>query len=174
MDKRFTNKRRSFSSSPNSIKMAIFNNNKDQQNQQELSSSNTHIAKGAIFTGDLETYGTIRLEGKIYGNLKSKGKASLGESAFVQGNILAQSAEIAGEVKGTVEIADILTLKATATIVGDIICNKLIVEAGATFNGKCQMGGNTKEIQIRDTPSIPATNTNTNTGTEKNKANNNA
>ena len=100
----------------------------------------------------METYGTIRLEGKIYGNLRSKGKTSLGESAYVQGNILAQSAEIAGEVKGTVEISEILTLKGTAVINGDIICNKLIVEAGATFNGKCQMGNNAKEITIRDQP----------------------
>ena len=89
--------------------MAIFGNGKEQQNTHELSSSNTHIAKGAILNGDMETYGTIRLEGKIFGNLRSKGKTSLGESAYVQGNILAQSAEIAGEVKGTVEISEILT-----------------------------------------------------------------
>jgi len=152
--------------------MAIFNSNKETQNTHELSSSNTHIAKGAILNGDMETYGTIRLEGKIYGNLRSKGKTSLGETAFVQGNILAQSAEIAGEVKGTVEIAEILTLKATATINGDIVCNKLIVEAGATFNGKCQMGTTIKEITIRD--QAAPTPTPTNTKKENNAANNNA
>jgi cytoskeletal protein CcmA (bactofilin family) len=130
--------------------MAMFGGNKETQNTHELSSSNTHIAKGAAITGDVETFGTIRLEGKIFGNLRSKGKTSLGESAFVQGNILAQSAEIAGEVKGIVEIAEILTLKATAIINGDIICQKLIVEAGAIFNGKCQMGALVKEITIRD------------------------
>jgi cytoskeletal protein CcmA (bactofilin family) len=142
--------------------MAMFGNNKDTQNTHELSSSNTHIAKGAMLNGDIETYGTIRLEGKIHGNLRSKGKTSLGESAYVQGNILAQSAEIAGEVKGTVEIAEILTLKASAVINGDIVCNKLIVEAGASFNGKCQMGGNIKEITIRDQAN-PAQNTHNNT-----------
>lgn len=130
--------------------MAMFGGNKETQNVHELSSSNTHIAKGAAITGDIETFGTIRLEGKIFGNLRSKGKTSLGESAFVQGNILAQSAEIAGEVKGMVEIAEILTLKASAIVNGDIICNKLIVEAGAVFNGKCQMGALIKEISIRD------------------------
>lgn len=130
--------------------MAIFSGSKETQNTHELSSSNTHIAKGAAITGDIETFGTIRLEGKIYGNLRSKGKTSLGESAFVQGNVLAQSAEIAGEVKGMVEIAEILTLKSTAIINGDIICQKLIVEAGAIFNGKCQMGTLVKEINIRD------------------------
>ncbi len=148
--------------------MAIFGGTKDAQHVHELSGSNTHIAKGAVLNGDIETYGTIRLEGKIYGNLRSKGKTSLGESAFVQGNILAQSAEIAGEVKGTVEIAEILTLKATAVINGDIICNKLIVEAGATFNGKCQMGVNVKEITMHE----QASPSNQNSKKESNSAHN--
>jgi cytoskeletal protein CcmA (bactofilin family) len=133
--------------------MAMFGNSKDAQNTAELSGANTHIAKGATLTGDIETYGTVRIEGKIYGNLKSKGKASIGEGSFVQGNILAQSAEIAGEVNGTVEIAEILTLKASAVIRGDITCNKLIVEMGAAFNGKCMMGATSTEIIIQDIPS---------------------
>lgn len=152
--------------------MAMFGGNKETQNLHELSSSNTHIAKGASITGDIETYGTIRLEGKIYGNLRSKGKTSLGESSFVQGNILAQSAEIAGEVKGMVEIAEILTLKATAVVNGDIICQKLIVEAGAIFNGKCQMGTLVKEIIIRDyAQGAQSQNNNTNTKKENTNAN---
>jgi cytoskeletal protein CcmA (bactofilin family) len=131
--------------------MAIFGNNpqtKDLQHQAELGNANTHLAKGAIFKGDLETYGTIRLEGKIIGNLIAKSKVSMGETALVEGNILAQNAEIAGEVNGKVEIVDILTLKSTANINGNITCNKLIIESGAVFNGKCQMGNFVKEIVI--------------------------
>lgn len=142
--------------------MAMFGNNnnsngnKEQQvKTTELSNSNTHIAKGAIFQGNVETYGTIRVEGKVFGNIKSKGKVSLGETSFVQGNLLSQNAEIAGEVSGVVEIAEILTLKSSAVINGDIFCNKLIVESGATFNGKCQMGAIIKEITINDTPEMP-------------------
>jgi cytoskeletal protein CcmA (bactofilin family) len=127
------------------------NNNKEQQvKTTELSNSNTHIAKGAMFQGNVETYGTIRVEGKVFGNIKSKGKVSLGETSFVQGNLLSQNAEIAGEVSGVVEIVEILTLKTSAVIHGDIFCNKLIVESGATFNGKCQMGVVIKEITISD------------------------
>ena len=135
--------------------MAMFSNNSGKEpikSTTELSNSNTHIAKGAIFAGNVETYGTIRLEGRVFGNIKSKGKVSLGETSYVHGNILAQNAEIAGEVSGTVEIADILTLKASALINGDILCNKLVVEVGANFNGKCQMGAVIQEIIINDNP----------------------
>jgi cytoskeletal protein CcmA (bactofilin family) len=61
---------------------------------------------------------------------------------------LAQNAEVAGEVKGIVEISDLLLLKSSAIIHGDIVTNKLIVESGATFNGGCKMGVSIKEIKI--------------------------
>ncbi len=101
-------------------------------------------------SGDCETYGNIRVEGKVIGNVKTKSKVALGQSSKVEGNILAQNAEVAGEVKGKLEVSDLLLLKPTAVIHGDIITNKLIVESGATFNGGCKMGVSIKEIKIGD------------------------
>ncbi len=109
-------------------------------NANDFSNANTHVAKGATFRGDIEIQGTLRIEGRVIGNVKGKGKISLGDSAHVEGNIYAQSADIAGEVKGILEVIDTLTLKATAQVQGDLICGKLVVESGAKFNGKCQMG----------------------------------
>ncbi len=122
----------------------FFGGNKEKEtvasNTNDFSNANTHVAKGATFRGDIEIQGTLRIEGRVIGNVKGKGKISLGDSALVEGNIYAQSADIAGEVKGILEIIDILTLKATAQVHGDLICGKLVVESGAKFNGKCQMG----------------------------------
>lgn len=130
--------------------MAMFGNNTKTTvtHNVELSSANTSIAKGASLRGDLETVGTIRIEGQIYGNVISKEKTSLGESGLVEGNILSQNAEIAGEVKGTVKVVDILTLKKSAIIHGDIYCGKFVVEPGAQFIGKCDMSQPIKEITI--------------------------
>lgn len=114
----------------------------------ELSNSSTIVAKGTVLRGNLETFGNIRIEGKVVGNVKSKSKIALGDSSQVEGNILSQNAEIAGEVKGVIEVSDVLVLKVSAVIHGDIIANKLIVESGATFNGNCKMGAVVKEIEI--------------------------
>ncbi|NJO01046.1 MAG: polymer-forming cytoskeletal protein [Bacteroidia bacterium] len=134
--------------------MAMFSNNTKTNVKEnvELSSANTTVAKGAALTGDLETVGTIRIEGKIFGNVVSKSKTSLGESGYIEGNILAQNAEIAGEVKGIVKVVDVLTLKATAIIHGDIFCGKFVVEPGARFIGKCDMSQPVKSIEIEDKP----------------------
>ena len=123
-------------------------NKQDQKAVVEQSNSSNIIGKGTSVTGNVETFGNVRIEGKVIGNVTTKSKAALGHSCYIEGNLLAQNAEIAGHVKGVVECTELLVLKPTAVIDGDIITNKLIVESGATFNGGCKMGVANKEIQI--------------------------
>jgi len=125
-------------------------NKQEIKEVEELSNSSNIIGKGTVVEGNIETYGNIRVEGKIVGNMKTKSKAACGHSSHIEGNILAQNAEIAGQVTGKVEVSELLILKPSAVINGDIITNKLIVESGATFNGGCKMGVTIKEIRIGD------------------------
>ena len=122
--------------------------NKNQKEVEELSNSSNIIGKGTIVNGSIETFGNIRVEGRVVGDIKTKSKAAFGSSSQVDGSVLAQNAEVAGHIKGTIEITELLVLKATASIDGDITTNKLLVESGATFNGKCKMGVKSKEIKI--------------------------
>lgn len=123
--------------------------NKDEKKvAEEISNSSNIIGKGTSVQGDIETFGNLRVEGQVVGNIKTKSKVALGQSCKVEGNILAQNAEVAGEVSGRVEVTELLLLKATAVVHGDIITNKLIVESGAKFNGGCKMGVTIKEIKI--------------------------
>jgi len=114
---------------------------------EEVSNSNI-IGRGTTLTGDLETIGNLRIEGKMKGNVKSKSKIAIGHSSEVDGNVLAQNAEVAGHITGTIEVTETLVLKDSAVIEGDIITNKLLVESGAVFNGTCKMGVKSKEIRI--------------------------
>jgi cytoskeletal protein CcmA (bactofilin family) len=53
-------------------------------------------------------------------------------------------------VKGKIEVSELLVLKATAVINGDILTGKMVVEPGAVFNGTCKMGAVIKDIKIGD------------------------
>jgi cytoskeletal protein CcmA (bactofilin family) len=64
--------------------------------------------------------------------------------------VFTQYAEISGEVTGKVEVKELLTLKSTAIIHGDINTGKLIIEAGAKFNGNCKMGVVSKEVTLSE------------------------
>ena len=126
----------------------MFKNKEEKKVAEDVTNSSNIIGKGTILEGSIETYGNIRIEGKVEGNVTTKSKIALGQSSRVAGNILAQNAEVAGEVKGKVEVSDLLLIKPSAVIHGDIITNKLIVESGASFNGSCKMGVSIKEIRI--------------------------
>ncbi len=125
--------------------MAMFgSNSKDTHNKQQdvdkISNASTNIGKGATLQGNIDTFGNVRVDGKLVGDIRSKSKVATGNASVVEGCITAQNAEIEGEVKGSLEIAELLVLKSTAIIHGDILTTKMVVEAGAIFNGKCQMG----------------------------------
>jgi cytoskeletal protein CcmA (bactofilin family) len=128
----------------------MFTSKEEKRVAEEISNSSNTIGKGTYLEGNVETYGNIRIEGKITGNVKSKSKVALGPSSTVNGNIISQNADIEGEVKGKVEVAELLVLKATAVINGDIVTGKLVVEPGAIFNGSCRMGATIKEIKITE------------------------
>jgi cytoskeletal protein CcmA (bactofilin family) len=130
----------------------MFGNKKQEElAAQELHNSANTIGKGTVIRGDIETYGNIRIEGEIIGNIKSKAKVALGATAKVEGNIIAQNVEVEGEVKGVLDIGELLILKASAVVNGDIITSKMVVESGAIFNGNCKMGENKKDIKIGET-----------------------
>lgn len=128
----------------------MFTNKEEKKVQEKIADSTNNIGKGTVLEGNVGTFGNIRIEGKVIGNIKSKSKVVLGQSSFVDGNILAQNAEIEGEVKGVLEVTELLVLKPTAIIHGEITTNKLIVESGATFNGGVKMGVSIKEINISE------------------------
>lgn len=128
----------------------MFASKEEKRVAEEISNSSNTIGKGTFLEGNVETYGNIRIEGKITGNVKSKSKIAIGPSSQINGNITSQNADIEGEVKGKIEIAELLVLKATAVVNGDIITGKLVVEPGAVFNGTCKMGAAVKEIKITE------------------------
>ncbi|MCH8903344.1 MAG: polymer-forming cytoskeletal protein [Bacteroidetes bacterium] len=89
--------------------------------------------------GKIKSDSDIRIDGYIKGSVFTQSKVVVGDTGAVQGDITCQNADISGEIKGTITSAELLTLKSTAHVIGDIITNKLVIESGAEFNGNCQM-----------------------------------
>jgi len=97
------------------------------------------IAKGTQITGDLTSDGDLRVDGEITGNLDTKGRLVIGASGKIEGEIRCKSSEIAGTHKGKLFVAELLSLKASSFVTGDIVTGKLSIEPGAYFSGTCTM-----------------------------------
>lgn len=104
------------------------------------------IGKGTKIVGDITSAGDVRIDGLLTGNIVISGKLVLGPSGVIDGNITSVNAELEGEVKGTVNVSETLSLKSTAKINGDIVTSKLMIESGALFTGSCNMGAKVKNM----------------------------
>ncbi|MDX9883668.1 MAG: polymer-forming cytoskeletal protein [Prolixibacteraceae bacterium] len=102
------------------------------------------ISKGTKITGDIASDGDIRIDGELKGTIQCKGRLVVGDSGFIQGEIKCSSSEISGEIKGKLTVSELLSLKASSKVIGDMCTGKLAIEPGAVFSGSCQMGGDTK------------------------------
>jgi cytoskeletal protein CcmA (bactofilin family) len=98
------------------------------------------LGKGTSITGDIVSNGDFRIDGELEGSINSKGKVVVGSSGNVKGNIVCQNADISGTVSAKVTVSELLSLKASAKIYGDIVTTKLAIEPGALFTGNCTMG----------------------------------
>lgn len=97
------------------------------------------IGQGTRITGDLVSNGDFRVDGAIEGSVKVGQRLVIGGTGKILGNIEADSATVAGHIKGNLNVKNVLELKPSAKIDGDIITNKMVIEAGAQFNGRCTM-----------------------------------
>jgi len=104
----------------------------------EVKALNT-IAQDTKIKGNIESNGDIRIDGILEGDLDCKGRVVVGPESKISGTIRCSSAEILGFVKGEIIVKDLLSLKGSASITGDLTMGKLSVEPGARFVGHCKM-----------------------------------
>lgn len=97
------------------------------------------IGKKTLIVGDIISDGDFRVDGTLEGTLKTKGRIIIGVDGLIKGNVEASNADIEGSISGKLEVQKTLTIKATATISGEVIVGKLSVEPGAAFNATCVM-----------------------------------
>jgi cytoskeletal protein CcmA (bactofilin family) len=111
-----------------------------QNSPTYASSPLTTISEGTTLEGQIKIEGDIKIEGTIKGTVTSKGKVIITTTGKVEGDIICSNGDIAGKVTGKLRIADVLFLKGSAVIDGDINTSKLVIESGVKFNGNCSMG----------------------------------
>jgi cytoskeletal protein CcmA (bactofilin family) len=114
----------------------------------------TIISNGVKLEGKVTSTGSLRVDGTLMGDLKANGNVTVGEQGDINGEIIANIVTIGGKVIGTVNAKEKLVLESKCVLKGDIITKVLVIEAGAKFDGKSNMG-ETKEF----TKSVPSTDT---------------
>ncbi|MEZ5924876.1 MAG: polymer-forming cytoskeletal protein [Hyphomicrobiaceae bacterium] len=92
------------------------------------------IGADLVITGSLQSNGEVTIEGEIQGDIQC---ASLlvGDTARIQGNVVAEDVVIRGRVEGSVR-GNRVTLQSASHVEGDVFHRMLAIEQGAFFEGK--------------------------------------
>ena len=99
------------------------------------------ISAGTKVSGDIESASGIRIDGHLKGKMSIKGKVVIGSTGQIVGDVSCQLIEVSGKVNGNIQASELVSLKSSAIIQGEIITKKLAIEPGAVFTGSCKMDG---------------------------------
>ena len=105
------------------------------------------IGTGTTINGDIQSKGDIRVDGTLKGSVTTEGKVVLGRDGVIEWDVVCKNADVSGILKAKITVSQLLSLKTSAKLNGDITTNKLSIEPGAEFTGSCSMGAVIKDIK---------------------------
>ena len=125
----------------------------------------TIIGPDAKFKGELTFEKGVKVLGSFEGQINTKGDLVVASGSNVQADIEAGSIAVEGDIKGNMAASDLIELKQTAKLQGDIRCSRLVVIDGASFMGHCNVGNGV--VEKLDTPPTAAARTALNMSSER-------
>lgn len=99
------------------------------------------LDEGTSFIGELKFSNTMRIDGKFEGKIKSKNVLIVGETAEIKGEVDVSNISINGKVSGKIFADEKVEIHSKGQVFCDITTQKLVIEDGAFFQGKCNMDG---------------------------------
>lgn len=97
------------------------------------------IGTGTTVDGKIRTQGSIRIDGKLTGEVHAAENLAVGLSGEIDGGLNGKNVTIGGKVKGNITAADKLVLEGKSSVRGDVRAARLVIDEGAQFDGRVSM-----------------------------------
>ena len=112
---------------------------KDDDTMAKSGDLNTIVGKGSILEGTLKVENSIRVDGRIKGDVTTTESLVIGKEGDIDGEIIAKNAIIGGRVRGKISATGKVVLEAKAMFQGEMKTARLVIDDGAVFDGRCSM-----------------------------------
>jgi cytoskeletal protein CcmA (bactofilin family) len=99
----------------------------------------TLLGKGSEFEGKLSFEGTVRVDGKLTGEIFTDDVLIVGEGAEVNAEVTVGAIVIQGTVRGNITAKRSVEIHSPGRVRGNINTPSLFIEKGVFFDGQCQM-----------------------------------
>ncbi|MBI5914878.1 MAG: polymer-forming cytoskeletal protein [Bacteroidetes bacterium] len=99
------------------------------------------LVQGTSIEGKVKATNDIRVDGNIKGDLFCDAKVIIGPTGLIEGTVKCQNAVIEGRMDGILVVTELLNIRETAKVTGEVTYGKLIVQSGAVISGSYKVGG---------------------------------
>jgi cytoskeletal protein CcmA (bactofilin family) len=97
------------------------------------------LAEGVELSGEISFARGLRVDGVVRGKIRSEACLVIGKTGKVEAEINVRRVSINGEFRGVVHASERVEIHRDGKVNGDLYTPCLIIEAGALFEGKCNM-----------------------------------
>lgn len=110
---------------------------------------NSTIGEGSAFEGKFYISGSLRIDGKFEGDIKTDEELVVGETGKVKTDINAKSVVVAGTVIGNIKASEEVRLLETGKVFGDITAPTISIQRGVVLKGNIEITGGYKKDVIK-------------------------
>ncbi len=111
-------------------------------------SMNSVIGPGSIFEGKFYISGSLKIDGKFEGEIKTEDALVVGETGKIKTNITAKNVIVAGTMIGNVQAENEVRLEKSGKLLGDITAPMLNIQPGVIAKGNITItGGQKKDVR---------------------------
>jgi cytoskeletal protein CcmA (bactofilin family) len=107
------------------------------------------IGAGTVVEGKIRSQGSVRVDGKLIGEVTASEALAIGVTGEIEGNITAKNVTVGGKVRGTINAAEKVVFDGKSAVRGDIRATRLIIDEGAIFDGKISMTEKTPSYEVK-------------------------
>ena len=127
------------------------NENAANRTSQAAAAGHNMIVSTTKLTGNVTSKNDFRIDGEFKGSLHCEAKVIIGEAGRFEGDVNCANAVVEGHFKGQLNVSEVLYVKESAVIHGEVVTGKLVVQSGSIFEVKCRMTGqDNPDVKIKD------------------------
>jgi cytoskeletal protein CcmA (bactofilin family) len=98
------------------------------------------IAVGLTVRGDLDSNGTVKVEGAVEGHVSTRAQVLVAKGGEVHGDVDALEAIVGGTITGAIRATERVEIQSGAVVNGDVTTRRIMVAEGGSLNGQVRMG----------------------------------
>lgn len=107
------------------------------------------VGVGTVVEGKIRSQGSVRVDGKVVGEISASESLAVGAAGEIEGNISAKNVVVGGKVRGSITATEKVVFEGKSVVKGDVRASKLVIDEGSIFDGRVTMSDRASSYETK-------------------------